>query len=200
MMLRPRLTLARSAQLLRDQAAFPHGMAAKLCLTWPWTTRSPWPVGLQLLTRNPDPELQSPRTKLHIHDHDTLLDLNSSNMFTTVSLPPWPVLSVSHDEQHVVKNRPSLYTTRHLDAVVLAKALGPHSHEVAVSTSGNERGLFGGGGSGHEGGAGGSGGDGGRGDSNLRRGGGRGDGRAGGRVRGAAGTAQGGAAGAAADK
>ena len=48
----------------------------------------------------------------------------------------WPVLSDSHDEQHVVKDRPSLYTTRHLDALVLAKALCLHPHEVALITPG----------------------------------------------------------------
>ena len=143
--------------------------------------------------------LQSPRAKLRNHEHDTFLDLSSSNMFTTVPLPPWPVLSDSHDEQHVVKDRPSLYTTRHFDAVVLAKALGPHSHEVAFSTLWNGRCRGGGGSAGHEGGTGGGGGDSGDGDRNLHRGGGHGDGLKGGRGRGAAGTTQGGAAGAAAD-
>ena len=57
----------------------------------------------------------------------------------TVPFPPLPVLWEFHDEQHVVKDRPSLYTTRHFDAVVLAKALGRHSHEFAVSTSGLSR-------------------------------------------------------------
>ena len=145
------------------------------------------------------PLLQSPRTKLRIHDHVTLLVLNPSNMFTTVPLSPWPVLSDSHDEQHVVKDRPSLYTTRHFDAVVSAKALGPHSHEVAFSTLWNGRCRGGGGSAGHEGGTGGGGGDSGDGDRNLHRGGGHGDGLKGGRGRGAAGTTQGGAAGAAAD-
>ena len=103
-------------------------------------------------------------------------------MFTTVPLSPWLVVSDSHDEHHAVKDGPSLYTTRHFDDVVLAKALGPHSHEVALV-----------------GGAGGGGADNGGGDRIRRRGGGRACGRNGGRGRGAAGTGQGGATGAAAD-
>ena len=108
-------------------------------------------------------------------------------------------MSDSHDEQHAVKDGPSLYTTRHFDAVVLAKALGPHSHEGALGTLWNGRGRGGGDSTGHEGGAGGGGAAGDGDDRNLRRGGGPAGGPNGGRGRGAAGTGQCGATSAAAD-
>ena len=36
--------------------------------------------------------LQFPRTKSHIHDHDSLCESNPSSVFTTVPLSPWPVV------------------------------------------------------------------------------------------------------------